>query len=361
MAHDLHALLVNAKIDGPYVLVGHSMGGLLVRVFADQYPKEVVGLVLEDAAHPDMGRRLMDGLPPKTLFESKAIKTTRQYFTYLSTSNGRAKNDPEGVDLLTSNEQVRAVKPLGDLPLVVISRSPDNPNFDYIPSSLPVETNASLRQIWQDLQADLADLSSNSSQVVAASAGHAIHREEPALVIDAINKVVEEARSRMGDASLTNLTAEPMDAAAHTPRILRVVERQEIQKDRMIIHEDVYFVDDAGDAVFFKLKVISVDPPLDYSLSDDIITASAEEQKQGGLVTSTFTATDQVTFVMEGQIIDQAFNLSEPVRYTLSFSPVQRKSSSYLTIGLGVGLALVLFAGWLLVRRRGKRDPVFPA
>src|SRR5512137_1647963 len=52
MAHDLHALLTNAHIEGPYILVGHSGGGLLIRVLRDQYPEEVAGLVLVDAAHP---------------------------------------------------------------------------------------------------------------------------------------------------------------------------------------------------------------------------------------------------------------------------------------------------------------------
>lgn len=53
IARDLHALLVNAKVPGPYVLVGHSIGGLNVRVFADMYPDDVAGVVLVDATHPD--------------------------------------------------------------------------------------------------------------------------------------------------------------------------------------------------------------------------------------------------------------------------------------------------------------------
>ncbi len=58
MADDLHALLGAASIPPPYVLVGHSLGGLLVRLYAARYPEQVAGLVLVDSSHPDQHRRL---------------------------------------------------------------------------------------------------------------------------------------------------------------------------------------------------------------------------------------------------------------------------------------------------------------
>src|SRR3712207_8639595 len=54
---ELHTLLQRANIPGPYVLAGHSFGGKYVRVFAAQYPTEVVGMVLVDATHPDLDRK----------------------------------------------------------------------------------------------------------------------------------------------------------------------------------------------------------------------------------------------------------------------------------------------------------------
>lgn len=53
IAGELHTLLRNAGVPGPYVMVGHSAGGLFVRQYAQRYPNEVVGMVLLDAAHPD--------------------------------------------------------------------------------------------------------------------------------------------------------------------------------------------------------------------------------------------------------------------------------------------------------------------
>ena len=57
-ARELHALLQNAGVAGPYVLVGHSLGGLSVRMYADQYPDEVAGMVLIEGTNPDAWQRL---------------------------------------------------------------------------------------------------------------------------------------------------------------------------------------------------------------------------------------------------------------------------------------------------------------
>ena len=67
LTEDLHAFLVNAKVRGPYVLVGHSLGGLLARVYASYYPKDVVAMVLVDSTHEDEADRGLLLLPPETL------------------------------------------------------------------------------------------------------------------------------------------------------------------------------------------------------------------------------------------------------------------------------------------------------
>ena len=65
ISDELHSLLANARIDGPYVLVGHSLGGILVRVFASRYLDEVVGMVLVDTGHGDPVARFQSVLTPE--------------------------------------------------------------------------------------------------------------------------------------------------------------------------------------------------------------------------------------------------------------------------------------------------------
>ena len=171
MVKDLHTLLVNAAVPAPYVLVGHSLGGYNVRLYASQYPNEVTGVVLVDSAHPDQWSEFSAVLPPESRPPTDPF------------------SNPERWDLLASAEQVRASKPLGDLPLVVLTRAPGL----IIPDVSP-ELSAKIDQIWQDLQIDLTGLSSNSTHMIATLAGHNIPADEPQLVIEAILKVMDEAK-----------------------------------------------------------------------------------------------------------------------------------------------------------------------
>lgn len=75
---DLHALLRAADIRGPYVLVAHSAGGLVVRLYASMYPDEVVGMVLLDSTHEDVWLRFKEALPPAQWSEFEARTVTNQ-------------------------------------------------------------------------------------------------------------------------------------------------------------------------------------------------------------------------------------------------------------------------------------------
>ena len=89
MNGDLHALLQNAPIEGPYILVGFSMGGNLVRLYAGQYPEDVVGVVLVDSFHPDAGARLSSVLPPERPGEDASLKSW-----LLPSNNNKAQISP---------------------------------------------------------------------------------------------------------------------------------------------------------------------------------------------------------------------------------------------------------------------------
>lgn len=194
MTRDLQVLLEKAHIGGPYILVGWSMGGMLVRIFADQHPGEVAGVVLLDSAHPDMGLRLLACLPPQSAGEPENIQYLRQHFIWMSDSNELPSfTIDENVDIRPGMQQARAVSTLGDLPLVVISQGPNVPGLGLDWGPLPTEVEACLQQTWQDMQGELAGLSSNTTRLTARG-GHMFPVQEPELVIQAIVDLVEGYR-----------------------------------------------------------------------------------------------------------------------------------------------------------------------
>lgn len=215
-AEELHTLLVNANIQGPYVLVGHSLGGMLVRVYAHNYPDEVVGMVLVDSFHEERPVRLPElakanqeavgqfrmfallsstgmmalvpqtisnpGLPDEAYAQLQAITATTGIFErFLAEMNAVEE----------SSAEVRALRitRLGDMPLIVLSAG----YGDAIPSLSDAEN----QKIWKELQveqSELAALSSHSKQIIAEQSGHFIQLDQPNLVIDAIREIVDAIR-----------------------------------------------------------------------------------------------------------------------------------------------------------------------
>jgi pimeloyl-ACP methyl ester carboxylesterase len=169
---DLHALLVAADEPGPYVLVGHSIGGHVIRLYASTYPDEVAGLVLVDASHEQQFARLQEMLSPE------------QWAAMQQMIIGI-----EGLDLEAMAAQVRdarAEAPLEPMPLVVLSAG-QGADPATLPPDWPVEEYAAL---WAELQEDLAGLVPGSRHVVAEQSGHYIHQSQPDLVVEAIRAVV---------------------------------------------------------------------------------------------------------------------------------------------------------------------------
>lgn len=167
---DLSALLKAANEPGPYVLVGHSWGGLIARLFASTYPDKVVGLVLIDPA----SEFLKTSLTPEQW--STYIKATKE----LIESNGLEAPDHAGtLGLLHGSPQVPA------MPVVVLT---SDKRFDF--GAGGPETWAA----WRTAHDRLAKLL-NAKHISKTNSGHAIQMEQPRLVIDAIRDVVEAAAS----------------------------------------------------------------------------------------------------------------------------------------------------------------------
>lgn len=202
VARRLRRLLEAVGIDGPYVLVGHSMGGLFMRVFAHLYHDEVAGVVLIDAAHPDQysrnpaitrhmnaGFRMLEAVP--FLARLGYVRMTRFFSSWAEGLPDRQAAEAEA--FLASHRhlkatrdeslawekvcaQTRGTRGLGDKPLVVISAGKD------------VLAGAS------ELQAELAQLSTNSLHFTVKGADHVTlvtHREYALGVVEAIRQMVK--------------------------------------------------------------------------------------------------------------------------------------------------------------------------
>lgn len=229
IASDLHATLVAAKIEGPYVLVAHSLGGLDVRLFADQHRNEVAGMVLLDPSVEHqverMGkaspayRRSMAGFVAAVEACSKGViagtvtadmPASRTCIDPPSRTLPAAINAARRAQQLTPAYQRTAASELsslaassfeldtsrrsyGDLPLIVLTAAQSNTD----PSLAPAEQTA-LDKAWWDAHADVARLSSKGSHRLVPDTSHFIPKDKPQLVIETILEVVEAAQNARG-------------------------------------------------------------------------------------------------------------------------------------------------------------------
>lgn len=208
--NEVHTALKNAGIKAPYVLVGHSLGGLVARIYAGQHPDEVAGMVFVDHAFAPSSLTLSG--PPSS--DAKALPPTAPPML-LSPSGGPvaaigiesdpnfsrlsdrdrelhlwAMAQPRNQKALEANHEIMPAcvaaadaiskehpQPLGDKPLVDIS------------------TNEFRSPEYEKLQTDLLSLSRNSKETIAEKSGHFVIIDRPDVVIDGVRQVVQSVRN----------------------------------------------------------------------------------------------------------------------------------------------------------------------
>jgi pimeloyl-ACP methyl ester carboxylesterase len=181
---DLYSLLVAAAIPRPLVLVAHSLGGLIVRLYAHQYPHYVAGLVLVDPMHEDQFDRIGPLIPAPFPGEPEALTQLRSFWT--TDWRDPAKNQ-EGVDFPASQAQAHAIDSLGDIPMLVLTSG-------TFLREAPPELAAHLHMLWQEMHRELMQQSSNATQILVETSGHFIQREQPEAIVAAIRQMLETVR-----------------------------------------------------------------------------------------------------------------------------------------------------------------------
>jgi pimeloyl-ACP methyl ester carboxylesterase len=225
VADMLHTLLENGGEAPPYLMVGHSFGGIYIRVFTEKHPDEVVGMVLVDSSHEAQGQQA----PPELVDDFEKLKTlvsASYLFLRIAEPIGlvRTFKMADAFSSLFSEQEKGAVlaevyrtgfmgaytresemtstysgqpKKLGDMPLIVLSRKMDAqkllemypPDFQ---SQLTMERWQQEADNVNEMQEELAALSTQGKRVVVEDTGHFIQIDQPQVVIDAIREVFEQ-------------------------------------------------------------------------------------------------------------------------------------------------------------------------
>ena len=167
IVRELRALLQSLELEPPYVLVGHSLGGQFVELYARTHPEEVAAVVFVDARHAEFGTRCL---------EAQAERCAVPWHARLLMPSG-----PRG-ELDAAEATTRAIRDAGPFPPVPVrvltgrGQPPEMPN---------------LRRAWAESQADLVRLSPLGTQEICEDCGHYVQRDAPERVIGAIRALVE--------------------------------------------------------------------------------------------------------------------------------------------------------------------------
>jgi len=152
----LISILKKEKINPPYILVGHSLGGLNMRLFAQKYPKDIAGVVL------------VDSVSRKQNFPKLAPSKSSRYYR-------------EAMGIYESRMEVKNLKKFPPVPLIVLTATIHDGKEKH-------------EVLWQKWQKEMTKLSPNGIQIYALGSSHYIQKQQPQLVIDAIYTITQLAK-----------------------------------------------------------------------------------------------------------------------------------------------------------------------
>lgn len=165
--HELHTVLNKAKVKAPYIIVAHSIGGYIARLFAGTYPKELSGIIFIDCSHEN---QFEDRVKRSSTEEIEIVK--KQLIGEEQTFD----------ELLISAKQVKEIRKkdaLRNIPIIVLTADHKGE-----------ESAAISEETWLNYQNDLVTLSDYSKHIIVTDCGHYIQKDKPRVVIDAIKEII---------------------------------------------------------------------------------------------------------------------------------------------------------------------------
>lgn len=212
MVEELKTLLEATNVPSPFILVGHSFGGIVARQFANAYPEQVAGIILVDSAHEEqfikrfpvevreMAPKMIKSMKPMIWAIASGIPALLVNKMPLTPGLSRAAAEAERAVRIMSGKHMRTVlnemdaivhrppQPLDtlrDVPLMVLSHGVAQPA-----PNMSDEVNTAYEEVWQQMQHELAQLASNSQHLIVEDSGHDIQIEKPEQVAKAVQSVL---------------------------------------------------------------------------------------------------------------------------------------------------------------------------
>jgi pimeloyl-ACP methyl ester carboxylesterase len=221
VAQDLHAALDTSGEQGPFVLVGHSLGGSYIMTYTKYFGAAVAGLVFVDTSHPDQVQRFKALNVPESSAETylfkvgavlswtgivravapfydrvphQPVRDDRIVKAYASTSLGPMMEEQDALEQTFT--EAGTFRELGDRPLVVLTAMKPYPPEFLAELNLSEEQGQKIQDVIKQLHDEQAAWSSNSRHQLVSDASHYSQFDRPDIVIAAIQLVVESVRAK---------------------------------------------------------------------------------------------------------------------------------------------------------------------
>lgn len=176
---ELHTLLEKENIPAPYIFVGHSYGGHMVRFFAHEYPQETAGLILIDATPEWQDEEIKKSLSDREKFQFDSLRERWKAGDELWTLGQRKESE----QIQVSQEIIQQLKMPDNIPITVLTATNMPPSqFPFLRSA--IDAKVRLHKQWLQDAPQIKHIITNKS-------GHHIHVDEPELVVNEIRKMVE--------------------------------------------------------------------------------------------------------------------------------------------------------------------------